>query len=62
LRAGEVKPTYGDIRNGLSTAPVGGNGKRERMIMPYALEDSPEERPLAITNGGINDDLNETQP
>ena len=45
-------------RTGLSTAPAGGNGKRHRNYT--ALEEDPDERPLALTNGGINDDLNDS--
>ena len=61
LRPGEAKPTFtADLRPGLSTAPAG-NGKRERIEMPFALEERHEEKPLAITNGGFNDDLNESQ-
>jgi hypothetical protein len=60
LRPGEAKPTYTDLRPGLSTAPAG-NGRRERIDVPFALEDRPDEKPLAIMNGGLNDDLNESQ-
>ena len=62
LQPNEAKPAIlnNDARTGLSTAPAGGNGKRQRQV--FSLEDDPEERPLALTNGGINDDLNDTQP
>ena len=59
LRAGEVKPSVKDARQGISTAPAI-NGKRQRLSQPFSLEDDPEEKPLALTNGGINDDLNDS--
>ena len=30
--------------------------------MPLSLENGSDEKVLALTNGGINDDLNESQP
>ena len=62
LNAGEAKPpALGDLNRGISTAPVTIDGKRKRLdAAPLSLEDDPDERPLAITNGGINDDLNES--
>ena len=63
LNAGETRPPMiGDINRGISTAPVTIDGKRKRLeTAPLSLEDDPEEKPLAITNGGINDDLTESQ-
>ena len=49
----------GEITRGISTAPVTIDGKRQRLDPPLSLEDDIEEKPLAITNGGINDDLND---
>ena len=50
-------------RAGVQTAPAG-QGRRPRIDQPppYSnmLEDEPEEKPLAITNGGFKDDLNES--
>ena len=61
LQNGEPKPPMlTDLRGGVSTAPVGINGgRRERLQQPLSLE-ADEEKPLALTNGGINDDLNES--
>ena len=44
-----------DGRMGLSTAPAGGNTKRNPP-MSFNSDESPDERPLALTNGGFNDD------
>lgn len=56
LAAHEPKPQgLSQIRQGLSTAPVNVTGKRDRLNPPLQLEDNTEERPLAITNGGIDD-------
>ena len=43
-----------DGRMGLSTAPAGGNAKRNPIS--FNSDESPDERPLALTNGGFNDD------
>ena len=44
-------------RAGVQTAPVGGYGRRKKSAEPvYMLEDE-EEKPLALTNGGNNDDM-----
>mmetsp|Transcript_40071 Transcript_40071/g.52495 ORF Transcript_40071/g.52495 Transcript_40071/m.52495 type:complete len:163 (+) Transcript_40071:1679-2167(+) len=62
LGANEVRPAQlKELTRGVSTAPVTIDGKRPRLDqVPLSLEDN-EERPLALTNGGINDDLNDTQ-
>lgn len=46
-------------RTAVNTAPTGAK-RPPRVNMPYALEDDPEEKPLALTNGGLNDDLNDS--
>ena len=49
-------------RAGVQTAPAG-QGRRPRIDQqPYSnmLEDDAEDKPLAITNGGFKDDLNES--
>ena len=67
LKPGESKPSYytnpndnnNNSRAGVQTAPAEGNGKRKRLNQ-YGLDDDPSDKPLALTNGGINDDLNES--
>lgn len=61
LNTGEERPPHlSELTRGVSTAPVTIDGKRKRLDVPLSLEDDPEEKPLAITNGGINDDLNDS--
>ena len=74
LKSGESRPlgyssnggeSAGNNRPGLMTAPADGNGKRTRLVQhsqPFHLEADQEEKPLPITNGGFNDDLNDSQP
>jgi len=52
----------GENRQGVQTAPVG-QGRRPRMVdnrYSNMLEDDTEEKPLALTNGGYKDDLDDS--
>ena len=51
--------TANENRGGAQTAPVGGHGRRRRSEQPYMLEDE-EEKPLALMNGGIKDEFNDS--
>ena len=60
LTPNEVKPNMQrDYNRAVMTAPIEG-GRRQRLD-PLQLDDDPEcEKPLAITNGGFADELNDS--